>query len=220
MHKILAQFKSNAGFTLIELIIAITIVVILTTVGIASFNSASKANATFQKAQEIQSAARKIETDATAAVKPITGSTTPTSCKSVDLNPDVGTLYGGYITFDMATNSYFYGMSCFNSDGSINLSSQSTAQTLASPMQFTYSPSGSKKIIYFSFDGGVYAYDQVGTGVPDFAFVTSPGTVGYPIVTPQRVIISYPSLANPAYLYVSGAGLVCVQKTTPTSCAN
>lgn len=216
----LGKFAKSRGFTLIELLIAIVIITILTTVGIAGFNNISRSNATFQKGQEIQSLVRKLRTDATAAVKPITGDAQTNSCKSPDplLPQDLGTLYGSYIIFDKSTTpgTYVYGISCFKSDGT-NVSSISTPQTLPDNMVLDYFDSN-KLLIFYDFLGKVYTYDSITFTGPSNAYVTAlPATDLIP-ATPVSLTVSYPSNTNSAYIYFGATGLVCVQKTitTPT----
>lgn len=145
MQKSLAQLKFSLGFTLIELIIAIVIVAILTTIGIAGFNSASKVNAVKQQAQEIKSLARKLRTDATAAVKP------------AGLCQTNGVLFGTYINFSRNTNVIDYGVSCFDSTGTNDYSTHNEFNLNQGLLQGTgYT---TNLTIFFSFNGNVVFYD-------------------------------------------------------------
>src|SRR3989344_3103497 len=105
MNKILTQ----KGFTLVELLVAVVIIVILSTIGIASFNTANSRNELQNQAKELQSTMRKLRTDSVAAVKPVTGAggALDPSCKSPSaLDPDDGTYYGSWIILDQADNSF------------------------------------------------------------------------------------------------------------------
>lgn len=213
-------YLTQAGFTLIELVIAIVIVTIITTFGIASFTTASRSNATLQKGQEIQSLARKIRTDATAAIKPVSNPYVYTnSCKSLEadqtLDPDLGTVYGSYIVFDSAT-TYFYGVSCFSSDGSADYSSGSasgagnTLQTLPSNMTFT---AGISRGIYYDFQGNVYSY--IGTTKPTYQDVTLDVTSRLAAINaPVKLTIS--NSTTFVDVFFSSTGLVCTQKSGAT----
>ena len=117
LNKLSQTKSSNHGFTLVELLISIAIIVIVSAVGIAGFNSASQNSAVKSQAQEIKTLIRKLRTDAGAALKP-TGACT-----------NDGIVYGSYIKFPINGTSITYGTSCFNkTDSLINYSSSNTFQ--------------------------------------------------------------------------------------------
>lgn len=190
--------NSPLGFTLIELLISIVIVVILSSIGIASFNSANAQNGVQQRAAEIRSLARKLRTDAGAAVKPKTGTDTNSSCKSWDTNPDKGIVYGSYINFTNNSQTYTYGIACYDS-GNTWLGS-TTSGSLPSGFKF-YIDSNNPTII-FPFNGLAGSITASRPIVSDFSTVTMPAN--------QYVRINDGS--HDYFVFFNGNGLICEQR--------
>lgn len=228
-------FRENSrsllrGFTLIELLIAIVIITILSSVGIASFNGISRSNAMQQQAQEIKSLARKLRSDATAGVKVVTGATTATSCKSVDADPDAGILYGAYINFQNNANTINYGISCWE-NSTIDHSPAASVKTLPQGMVIwringVTIPTDVNTTIFFSFEGKVYVFDCANAALectdannnnlniaPDQASIIANVT---PIATTQYIYISDDGTNNPRNYRINfgPTGLVCEEKAS------
>ncbi len=199
MHQDFAQVKSPAGFTLIELIIAIVIVVILTTIGVAGFNSASRANAIQQQAQEIKSLARKLRTDASAAVKP-TG-----TCQTS------GAVYGTYITFTSGSSNVTYGTSCWSPTSvaapGTDYSPATATKSLSSPISI----SSATQTIFYAFDGGVYFFPTVPTRT-DILGASTPASI-------YKVVITDGTTSRDYQIAFSPTGLVCEERSGSNFCA-
>lgn len=219
MHKSLAQIKTAFGFTLIELIIAIVIVVILTTIGVAGFNSASRTNAVRQQAQEIKSLARKLRTDASAAIKP---------SGDCSLAANNASIYGTYLNFVQNDTKVTYGIMCFN-QGSGDYSTQNT-KTLPTGLILGSNISGYQNFtVFYSFNGDVAFYLlPVGTYYPSRDEVEN-NTSSYKVVGATRriVVISDGTTVinfgngNRYSVGFSITGLVCDQKYPPgVTCYN
>lgn len=184
---------------MIELIIAIVIMVILTTIGVASFNSASRANAIQQQAQEIKSLARKLRTDASAAIKP------SGNCQSL------GEVYGTYITFQLNSANYSYGAACF--DKTTPATSYSTPSTETLPTGMIFTGSGNLTILY-SFNGTVGSTTNAAPPVSG-NFPSALSSVTYLTINDGTASRNY-------RIGFSPSGLVCEEKATPvptTPCA-
>ncbi len=149
MLRNLSQAKSSIlGFTLIELIISVAIIVIISAVGIAGFNSANRNTVVKAQAQELKTLFRKIRTDAGAAVKPSGDCST------------AGTVYGTYVTFRRNTSSVTYGISCFDPPPNSSPSNYSSSNTLQLKQGLLQgSPLFSNASIFYGFDGEVKIFD-------------------------------------------------------------
>ncbi|HEY4694799.1 MAG TPA: prepilin-type N-terminal cleavage/methylation domain-containing protein [Candidatus Nanoarchaeia archaeon] len=199
MHSLLSYLKFHReGFTLIELLIAITILAIISAFGIASFNSATRSNAVLQQAQELKVLARKLRTDARAATK-------PSGCVNN------GVVYGTYITFNQAANSYTYGISCFNSTTGASFSTQTT-KTLKVPVVIDAATPYQRLTVLFSFDGTT-AFYNFAFNPNTFSHVTAPSS---PIPT-DPTYLQVVSTSTIYRVYFSSTGLVCEQKSTVTT---
>ena len=231
MDKVLAHFKSKAGFilfrqnsrkrqlgfTLIELIIAIVIMVILTTIGVASFNSASQSNAIQQQAQELKSLARKLRTDASAAIKPAGDCSLPVN-KAV--------IYGTYLYFKNGSSDYYYGIACFNPTTATSYSSINHSN-LKTPLLFGGFTQNYMALLY-TFDGQVVTY-TFNTGLPAPVIQTidfDPPLLfekdGVPIANQVQDLLITDGTASRNYrINFSASGLVCEEKASisPSVCA-
>ena len=210
MNKILAQFKSKSGFTLIELIIAIVIVVILTTIGVASFNSASRANAVQQQAQEIKSLARKLRTDASAAVK-------PSSCATP------GSFYGTYINFQEGSGTISYGTSCWQ-DSTNDESPTASTKNLATGITVRTVSTSTNLTIFYNFDGKVFVFDCAtscasGNNINIAPTQTEIGSATAS-VSVENIVITDTEPTRDYRINFSPTGLVCEEKDSiPSVCA-
>lgn len=218
MHKNLAPIKTAFGFTLIELIIAIVIVVILTTIGVASFNSASRANAVRQQAQEIKSLARKLRTDASAAIKP---------SGDCSLAANNASIYGTYLNFAQ-TDTVTYGVLCFDQ----GTNDYSTVNTKTLPTGLKVGQTGfSNLTVFYSFTGGVEFFSlAAGIFHPTRAQLEDPSScTGPPCLWLNGVTrLSFKVTDWPVFGANSGnryninfntTGLVCEQKYPLSSCS-
>jgi prepilin-type N-terminal cleavage/methylation domain-containing protein len=191
--------KTGAGFTLIEILLAVVILTTISAFGVASFNNASRANEVQQKSQEVKSIARKLRTDASAATKP-----NNTSCQSN------GTFYGTYLTLVKNTDQYHSGISCFDSAGNDTLGAPG-AVNLNLNLDHAYS---NNLIIFYSFDGQVYFFNSPAIR-PTKALIDAPTTS----INPQPVNVSATVTKNNIsyQVWFSGTGLVCEQKSPVTA---
>lgn len=181
------------GFTLVELMISIVIIVILTTIGIASFNSANARNGLQQQAAEIRTLARKLRTDAGAAIK-------PNVCVT-----NSATVAGTYISFTSGPGgSYSYGVVCFSG----NTPTYSTT-TASLPTGYKF---GSTQTILFPFSGG--AGNQASTPALPSDYTNAAMSPSNPYQ------LNITDGTNNYYVYFNSNGLVCEQKDTSTpTCA-
>lgn len=207
--------KSNSGFTLVELLVAIVIIVILSTIGIASFNSANSRNELQNQAKEFTSLLRKLRTESTAAVKPITGagSVAAPSCKSPTTNPDQGVYYGTFIMMDKLNNDYAIWSLCFTPGGSQNVSAVDVID-LPEGIAFNSLPGGDRVGVFFNFNGNVYSQAFPIGSDPDFTYAQNPGS---PISAPIRITLEKSGAQY--FIDINGAGLVCASITNSPSCA-
>ncbi len=211
---LLRSTKTSTGFTLIELLISIVIIVILSVIGISSFNVANNRNELRNQAKEIVSEMRKIRTDSVAASKPVTGAgnAVDPSCKdpTTTATIDQGTYYGTYITFN--ATSFDTGVLCWTSGGATNVSG--TASNTPLKQDVTAATSGGSTF-FFSFDGSVYQTSSV----PPYAFASQPSS---PPLAGTPAVITLSKGGESFYVYVNGAGLICTQKDAPAvdNCAD
>ena len=207
MHKVLAQIKTPYGFTLVELILAIVIVVILTTIGIASFNSASKTNAVSQQAQEIKSLARKLRTDATAAIKPAGDCSLPANSAVV---------YGSYLYFKGGASNYYYGTACFNPTTALSYSSVKQGN-LKTPLTFT-GLGGDYKALLYTFNGHVITYTFPDPGTDPVITAAEFGLSE--LLNTTNIKITDGTASRDYRINFSATGLVCEEKASiPAFCA-
>ncbi len=228
-HNLSLIFKTNLGFTLVELLVSIVIIVILSTLGIASFNTANTRNELQNQGKEIQSVMRKLRTDSVAAVKPVTGdgSAGDPSCKApTPGTEDQGTYYGSWIILDKNTtpHSFYTGSACL--DASDNpLYGSSSPTNLTNGVSFGDLPNGDlREVIFFTFDGQVFSAvhpvsDFPPTGDPRPDWLKDPTSFGSTPVT-NAIAIQLMSGSTPYYIYLNGAGLICAQEDNPGTCAN
>ncbi len=210
--------KSQSGFTLIELLVSIVIIVILSTIGIASFNSANIRNELQNQAKELTSELRHLRTDSVAAVKPVTDTTAANSCKAPDDgNPataesDAGTYYGSYMKLTGGGTSFETGVVCFDSSGN-SVSGIATTTNFTDGLTSSVL-SDSNEVILFSFDGDVYSLSSV----PVDKTAADAGIVSTnQISTPVSITLSQGS--QNYYLYINGTGLICSEPAATTTCA-
>lgn len=225
------SYLTQTGFTLIELLISIAIIVILSTIGIASFNSSSSKNVVQQQAAEIRSLARKLRTDAGSAIK-------PSSCPTTSTPATNSSVYGSYITFwsnlpgDPSTISY--GISCWDGSGT-DRSPIASSKTLPAGIKITAVGAGAGVngvTIFYTFDGKVIYFNcevECGTTIPYptnnnlnkapnlFSLVNVSAT-DLP-VTLITVRISDSTVSRDYQINFSRTGLVCEQKYPLNTCA-
>lgn len=210
-----AVAERSEGFTLIELMIAIVIITVLSTVGIASFNGISRSNAIQQQAQEIKSLARKLRSDATAAVKPSGNCSLPANNASI---------YGTYLYFKNNTSTYYYGVACFNPTTSTSYSTVSQAD-LKSPLLFNFAGGNDYMALLYTFNGQVASYTFNTGGAPviaigDFALPLLFERAGVS-VSIQEIIITDGTASRNYRINFSPTGLVCEEKASITAfCAD
>lgn len=188
--------QSPKGFTLVELVISVAIIVIMSAVGIAGFNSASQNSAVKSQAQELKTLIRKLRTDAGAALKPTGACTTD------------GTVYGSYIKFPQNSSSITYGTSCFDSTNSaLNYSSSNTLQLKSGLIQgnATYPD----LTVFFGFDGEV-KFLSVSTLPPSKIDIDGPTFVG--VVRLPIIVTNGSSIAGSGVkrqVSINRIGLIC-----------
>lgn len=206
---ILWKTKFSGGFTLIEIIIAITIVTIMATIGIASFNSVSTNNEVSQKTQEIKSTARRLRTDALASRKPV-------DC------PATSSYFGTYVRFSFPPLFYRTRSLCFS-----NTLPNNNVAPAELPIRFSTNtniltqawgsdgdPIGSAITIVFANNGEVVFLNTV----PNFSNMTDPAGPGR--ILANRVWVDIGNGSNTRRINFNKAGLVCEEPTTvTTSCA-
>ena len=219
-QKLSLIFKTNVGFTLVELLVAIVIIVILSTLGIASFNSANTRNELQNQGKELQSAMRKLRTDSVAASKPVTGvgaavDPLDPSCKSPTAGTsDDGTYYGSYITLTSGGSSFTTGVTCFDDSGNDIAAASVSTTNFTQGITSSAIPSG--RTIFFSFDGNVYLLPT--TAPTNKANADTLIVPGNQVSTPVSITLSR---GGDYYIYVNGSGLICSQNEPPPgTCAN
>lgn len=162
---------------------------------------------------------RSLRTDSVAALKPITGTSTATSCKSpVPGDPDAGIYYGAWIIFDKADDSFQTGSACVDISNT-PLYGTSSKTVLKNGVTFGDFPSGTdREVVLFTFDGDVYSASHP-SGDPDPSWVQNP-TAAAQVTTPPKSIELISGTSH-YYVYFNGSGLVCSQEETPPgTCAN
>jgi prepilin-type N-terminal cleavage/methylation domain-containing protein len=195
--------KTSAGFTLVELLISVVIIVILSTIGIASFASANRRSALQNQAKEIQSNLRAIRTDSVAALK-------PTQCDSPSGTPNPKTFYGIYVNLTPGTG-YSSGVSCF--EGTTQVSIPTSTVTFQEGVSISaIDGPGTGNFIYFNFNGDVYRLSSAPATKAE-AENPSSGKIDNPV----RITLS--DGTNPYYVYINGTGLVCAEPNSTTTCA-
>ncbi len=216
----ISQWQSPKGFTLVELLISVAIIVIISSFGIASFNGASQRSAVKSQAQELKTLIRKMRTDAGAAIKPVTGATTATSCRSpIAGDSDLGIVYGSYINFNRGASNgsptVTHGISCFDSTGT-NLSSSNTTQLKSGLVQG--SANYANLTVFFGFDGEVKFFSGISQpSKNDIETVSSLAGVNYtPIIVSDGANISS---GNRRQVAINLNGLICDENVGTVVCA-
>ncbi|HSX58529.1 MAG TPA: prepilin-type N-terminal cleavage/methylation domain-containing protein [Candidatus Saccharimonadales bacterium] len=207
------SFKlNNSGFTLIELLISIVILVILSTIGVASFNNAKTRQDLQNQAKEVVSQVRQLRTDSVAASK-------PTSCTSPIGDPDPKTFYGTYATITLGGGSYTTGIVCYTASGNpvitstqtINFTPGITTSSLPSS-----SSGASGPVIYFNFSGDVYLLPAVPATQAEARNPTS----GLLSSGSKPASFKVTQGSDDYYIYVNPVGLVCTETNPPNgTCA-
>lgn len=208
-------FSPNGGFTLIEILIAVAIVMIVSAVGIAGFNSAGKSNAVKQSSAEIKSLGRKLRTDASAAVKPIGTCTTS------------GTVYGTYLNVKR-TNTIEYGTLCFDPPSAGcsagDYSEVNTKQFTGLFVGNSLNPGGNTSATaFFSFDGTVRYFFYAAAATKPYPTrdqilnLSCASSVTESTSTQQNLIINDGNSFNQAgsnryVLRINRFGLICEQR--------
>lgn len=184
---------SQVGFTLIELLIAISIIVILTTIGIASYTSSAANNNVLNAGRELKTLVRKLRTDAIASRK---------NCDATHTK-----YYGTYIRF-LTNSSYSHGSACYDSSESFqtnletaNVSYPSGITTpnssISSPTAYTWKDhsgwigNGTRDlVIFYATNGSVYFLNYPNS----CATTIIPAPSGYPAAGQCEVLLqSYPT---------------------------
>jgi len=208
MQKILSQ----AAFTLVELLVAIAIITIISGIGIASFNSSSRANVVIQQSREIKSIARQMRTNSRAASKPTGNCTTS------------GQLYGAFVILDKAAGAYYSGISCFDSSSGLDYSTTQT-KTLTSGVTLSYGCCTNNLIIFYYFNGQVSFFKASnGTTKPTKADLDNATSGNANWINPQpdplAVTLSNGTSSQNYNVYFASTGLVCEQRANAaTGCA-
>ena len=204
------KYLTPLGFTLVELIIAITIITILTTFGVASYNSARVSNDLRQQAQELKSLARKLRTDAVAATKP------SGNCQTS------GTVYGTYLVFQKSdvghglNSTYYYGTACYDAIG--NPLIPANTGTLHTGIYVTCSSCSAQPYIgVVYFNNGQWSDITPSSSFPPLSITV----FSLPSLTRRSVRVTPTPLAATASssdynLNFSPTGLVCEEKYVPT----
>ena len=138
------HIHSSRGFTLIELITAITIMALLSTVGIASFVNYSRSQQVFTATQNVVTALQLAKANASSQVK-------PASCASE-------TLSGYHVSIDANGNTYALEAVCGES---VDVSSRKTHPLGQSVM---FSPGGTQTVFFRTVTGDV-VITQPGTTI-------------------------------------------------------
>jgi prepilin-type N-terminal cleavage/methylation domain-containing protein len=210
----LSKFFKPFGFTLIELMIAIVIITVLSSVGIASFNGISRSNAMQQQAQEIKSLARKLRSDATAGIK------TSGNCATN------GSLYGAYINFNSTVGSnstISYGISCWANSTTDYSPTPPLSKTLPTGLTVSSVSSYTNMTIFYSFDGKVSKFDCASLAAkctdtnnlnkniaPDQAQIVAPAAIN----SAEYVVISDGTGSRNYRINFGPTGLVCEEKAS------
>lgn len=218
---------TTTGFTLVELLIAVVIIVILSTIGIASFNAANSRNELQNQAKEMTAQLRNLRTNSAAATKPITGAGTvlDPSCKSpTATTTDQGTYYGAWMIIDKNTSphSFYTGSACVDASNTA-LYGSSSPTNLVDGVSFGALPAGGdRNVILFTFDGKVFI-DQDASADPDPSWVKDPTSSGTATeITDPANAIELTSGGRSYYIYFNGSGLVCTQEedSSQDNCAD
>ena len=168
IHKLFSSLQG--GFTLIELIVAFTVIAILSVVGVASFADYSKSQTILADRQKLISVLNTAKANASSQLKETTDC--PTSS-----NPLLNEALNGYlITIDDDKNYTLY-IECINTSSLITNQSQISTYKLSKNIDFDLTANPSThvvKIFYPLFSGKAVLYsDTIGEGT----VLTSPGTI-------------------------------------------
>ncbi len=135
------RFRSEKGFTLLELIVVFTIIAILSTMGIASFMTYSRNQTLVQAAQSLENTIHLARSDALSQVK-------PSVCTGQVLNGyqiDINTLNNTYSLSVVCNGTHVVSQTTLPT--TISFSSQTTATSIFYPIISSGATGGNTKIV-------------------------------------------------------------------------